>query len=185
MNKLENRIIGSARDARKVYESMTGGHWIDHAPELFLQCEIARAVFALNFWVFIDATIKKTAHEIGSRKGRPPTNSKQRFDLTVWSKTGSSVRAVVEVKRTWWLGDIKKDAAKIEAHMKHKLAAKTGYLLVYSDQKQPNGDANLRSRFLDWANELNWTCVDIKTGEGKNYAWGFCLLRFDRQKLRD
>jgi len=103
MNQLEKAIIGGAEAAQSDYENMTGW-WLSHGPESFLMCAIANQVTKKGgFWVFVEASPKKIREERddGPPRGRPSKSLGQRFDIVVWTKASSDVRAIIEVKRAW------------------------------------------------------------------------------------
>lgn len=195
-NDLEKTILRCAKKAQRDYEAITGGQWLDHAPELFLQAEVARGIWRRGFRVFIDASLERIRQEIGSSKGRRPAASRKRFDISVWRKTSNSLRAVIEIKRDWSISSIREDARKIKDSFKLANSAPTGYLLVYSEanrerttrRRSADWEANreriLRKRFVDWARKLQWNLVDVVTGSYKTDHWGLALLRLDNRRKR-
>lgn len=195
-NDLEKTILRSAKKAQRDYEAMTGGQWLDHAPEMFLQAEVARGIWRRGFRVFIDASLDRIRQEIGSRKGRNPAASRKRFDISVWWRTRNSIRAVIEIKRDWSITSIREDARKIKDSFKLVDSADTGYLLVYSEaNREPtikkgsadweaNRERLLRKRFVDWARKLRWNSVGVVTGSYKTDHWGLALLRLDNRRKR-
>ena len=87
MNQLETAIIDGIKTAQKDYLKMTGW-WLGHGPESFIMCTVATKVATTDgSSVFIEASPKKILKERDEkRRGRPPTNLDQRFDIVVWQK---------------------------------------------------------------------------------------------------
>jgi hypothetical protein len=59
MNSLEACIMSGAGKARIHYERMTGGYWLSHAPESFLQVLVALEIERAGYAVYIDTSIRK------------------------------------------------------------------------------------------------------------------------------
>jgi hypothetical protein len=181
VNKLERVIVRGAWNAEKTYEKLTGGHWLSHGPESFLQVAIALALRRSGNFVYIDASIKKAERDKESaRRGRPPGNLKQRPDISVWFKATDRLRAIIETKLATW-GDLQpvgRDAKKIERLMKQKHSA-CGYLMVYSEARGKKRMNKLKKRFRRWSKELGWKLIHATTSTSGNpdWAWGFGLFR--------
>lgn len=193
MNMLEDAMLVGAEEAQKTYERMTEGHWLGHAPELFLQSEVARAIFGAGFSVYVDASVSKTKLDMKKAPGRPTKDKKKRFDISVWNKSDNTLRAVVEIKRTYFIGALKSDAKKIVNYLRQKGSAKTGYLLVYTDcdgKKDIDSRQKLNERLEQWAELLkaSLNAVTFGTDLQSTYsstpprldsdAWAVGLIRF-------
>ena len=181
MNALEKVIIRSAINAQETYMDMSDGEWLSHGPELFLQCEIARAIWKNGFWVGIDSSTKKTRGYLQEQRGARALNSRKRFDIVVWHKSGRapSLRAAMEIKRAYTIGPVRADADKLKKHLQQRGSAKTAYLLVYSEALGNRGLKTLEGRFNRWARDLAWTMVNYATEDPDNseWVWGVCLLK--------
>ena len=53
----------------------------------------------------------------------------------MWNKFDDGLRAVIEVKRAWNFGAVSRDGEKLAKYLRQKAAAKTGYVIVYSEFK--------------------------------------------------
>ena len=83
MNQLEKAVIEGAKTAQKDYMKLTGGWFLSHGPESFLQHSIAIKIHKQRkFCVFPEASpIKIMKERDAYLKGRPSKN--QRFDLVI------------------------------------------------------------------------------------------------------
>jgi hypothetical protein len=182
MNDLEKVIMQGAMNAHDAHRTLTGGWWLDRAPESFIQVLVAQRIATLEHQVYIDTSLKKIVQDIGRRhRGRPSTNIRQRPDISVWFKTSDTLRAVIEIKRAWQFRPVRLDAMKLTKYLRQKGAAGTGYLLVYSEINGQRRRVKLRNRFEKWANRLSWTLVGhiVRTSHvDTDWAWGFALMRF-------
>ena len=59
------------------------------------------------------------------------------------------LRAAIEIKRAWNFNTIQSDAIKMERYLSHQHAAKTGYVLAYSEATKKRS-GRLRKRFDEW-----------------------------------
>lgn len=187
MNNLEQQILNGACRAQRKYTGLTG-FWLWHAPESFLQTIVAIEL-GKTHTVYVDASLKKSKSQMRRRVGRPASGMGRRPDISVWAKTGASLRAVVEIKQAWNINPVVADAKKVETMLKKVRGVKAGYILVYSDAKKwANKDrvAFLKNRFNSWAKKIAWQCVGMRTGTvgDDKWAWGFCLLRRPSRTLK-
>ena len=127
MNQLERCILDGAISAQEKYEKMSGGCWLSHGPESFLQIVIAELLSErTELPIYVDASIKKMMREFERGPGRPSKPNAQRPDITVFHKD-ETLRAAIEVKRAWSFHPIRKDAKKIQDYLSGRNAAKIGY----------------------------------------------------------
>jgi hypothetical protein len=168
-----------ARKARSHYERMTGGYWLWHAPESFLQVLVAQQIAKAGYSVYIDASIKKMKLDFDALPGRPAANLRTRPDISVWYKNNSGLKAVIEVKRAWSLAPIQTDATKVAKYLGQCSALKTGYILAYTEAKGKNRANTLENRFDNWATSISWKLLDMRIGvsESDDWAWGMGLMR--------
>ncbi len=125
---------------------------------------------------------------LGRTRGRRPGDRRKRHDITVFNKTGSGVRAVIEIKTKYTnrTQGVETDATKIKRHFRHRHHARSGYLLVYSTAGGPNRETTLSKRFTRWTERFGngWCFLDVKTGsledadDEREWAWGIALLRY-------
>ena len=181
MNSLEDRIIRGARKAQEKYLKMTGGYWIWHGPESFLQTVVATEL-AHDHWVYVDTSTKRVRVDMKRGPGRPTDDLRKRLDISIWNKSDNRLRAIIEIKRSWTVAPVKKDAVKIEKYLKSKQRPRAGYILAYSEAKK-NGQLDrvefLEQRFAKWQKALAWKRIHsiFGTKGDDEWAWGFCLFR--------
>jgi hypothetical protein len=168
-SKLENLLLKSVRKANKEYEKMTGGYWLWHAPESYVQMILARDITKeLNVCVYPECTpnsIERDAVKAVNR-GRPPLiNKQQRFDLVVWWKNQTRPRALIELKLTYAsMTGVLDDGKKLLAYRseaKKLEGLKQGYLVVFNSayrdgntMRQRQGRETIQSRFDDTTRNL-------------------------------
>jgi hypothetical protein len=177
MTKLEKAFIDGVKAAQKDYSEITGGWWLSHGPESFINHSIAIKVWEQGFWVYPEASPKKIIDERDDRlKGRPPKGLGQRFDIVVWAKSSDKIRAILEIKRAWSIADLRSDRDKVATFLKRSKYVKAGYLLVYTEAK---GEKKLLNQIANWANDLDCKLVGKyadKQGDGE-WNWGIGLFR--------
>lgn len=180
INNLELAILDGAVSAQRLYEKTTGGWWLSHGPEAFLQVMVAKHVAEMtSHSVYIDCSLKKIQAEIGRGRGRPANNAGTRPDLSIWHKSSATVRAAIEIKRAWNIVGLRKDAKRLETLLKQALAPDSAYLLVYSEARGKVKTQTLSGRFAAWQEALGWQLVGsaIDPKDDGEWVWGICLLR--------
>lgn len=132
-NKFETAILKAAVSAQKFHIEMTGVYNLRYSHESFLQNYIAIEMFKQKgFYVYVDASPKKIHEDADSVSRRQPKSDK-RFDLVFWQKTKNQVRAIIEIKRTWYQGPVIKDVGKLLDYIPKKDAGgAAGYVLYYT-----------------------------------------------------
>lgn len=164
MNDFEQALMHAAKGTFTDYERLTGGWWLMHGPESFLQNGMAlRLKKSKGISVYPECSPVRVKRDHNVVKvGRPPkTNQQQRFDLVTWWKNGSP-RAIVELKLTDSLPPVVKDAKKLIAYNREaKGVFRSGYLLVYSEASRNvgmnhkvAGKGRLAARFDNWLDEI-------------------------------
>ena len=184
MNKLEQHILEGARKAQAQHYQRTNGFWLWHGPESFLQTVVSQELQKTGHVIYIDTSIKNLLKEIERGPGRPAKYERQRPDISVWHKGLETLRAAIEIKRAMNFNTIRADAKKIERYLANKNAAKTGYVLAYSEVTRKHSN-RLKIRFCEWKKKLGakWTLVGShvdRSDEDPNWVWGIVLLRYDR-----
>lgn len=178
MSKFEQAIIDGAVAAQKDYSQMTNW-WLDHGPEYFITSIVAKHIATEHgCCVFPEASPKKIKKEINAppKRGPIPKSDSQRFDIVVWQKKLSIVRAIIEVKRAYTIKPLQDDKKKIQDYMKkNPKLVKNGYLLVYTVAKRINTLPNTLSR---WAEQLKCTLVGSHIGEDETGEWRWAVGLF-------
>jgi hypothetical protein len=139
-NALEKSILDGACIAQKKHKSISGGWWLWHGPESFLQVMVALQITKkTRHTVYVDTSMSRIQKEIGKGPGQPAKNVGQRPDLSVWSKASDTLRAIIEIKRSNSLIPIRADVKKMERWLGQKKAPNTAYVLAYSEaiKKRP------------------------------------------------
>lgn len=179
MNQLEKAVIDGAKAAQKEYGEMTGGWWLSHGPESFLEHAVATKVKKKGFWVYPEASPRKIMKERNDRpKGRPPKNIGQRFDLVVWEKSNDNIRAIFEIKRAWNITSLRGDRKKIETFLKRNEYVKSGYLLAYTEAKGMRRANTLSNRLGYWAEGLKCVLVGNHIDAHGDGEWGWAIGLF-------
>jgi hypothetical protein len=153
MDGLEKRIFNGCIRAQKTYSNMTGGWWLWHGPESFIQHEVARSIRRSHkgFEAYAETSPRKimAEHDLPLR-GRPLKEDRlrQRFDVVVWKKTKNELRAVIEIKRGGAIvGQVARDAGKIQKYLSLKNSRGTG--ICYFTRKRVG-----RIEKISWKNVL-------------------------------
>lgn len=109
--ELLNGFILGGEAAFKRFYRLSGGYWLDHAPEYFLTSHAAAAISnSSNTTAWMEASVEETrtlAAAVG--RGRPHGQDRPngRYDIVLYWENGSP-RAVVEVKSPIWFPDTTK-----------------------------------------------------------------------------
>ncbi|MXX95007.1 MAG: hypothetical protein F4039_05520 [Gammaproteobacteria bacterium] len=134
----EVAILDSACRAQEFHMKMTDGWYLSYSHESFLQNFIAFELFKKSkLSVNIDPSGRKVYEEV-SPWGRPPGSKRldQRFDVVVWKKDSSSVKAVIEVKKAWRTKSVLQDVKKLRKFLPTaSVRCAKGYVLYYTDKR--------------------------------------------------
>jgi hypothetical protein len=189
-------IYNAVKKAHCDYKKISGGYWLWHAPEFFIQVIIAQELSKASYTVFIDTPNKRIRADHPGEGTEISQDDANRPDLTVWHKSKNSelsVKAKIEIKKTYKLKDVKSDVDKLRNNIEFGKATKTGYVVVYTETPVISGkDYNdtLQERFDGWSKNCNVELlerhIDPKTEydkeKKKKWAWGFCILRIEPLK---
>ena len=123
---------------------MTDGAYLTYSHESFLQNFIAIELFRkTKHWVYIDPSRRKVRESLTNAGRKPkPESLKQRFDLVVWPKVGSGVKAVIEIKETQAKHPVLRDVKKVHEFLVKTFSGKksaAGYVLYYTDKSRALG----------------------------------------------
>ncbi len=184
MQQLNAAILNAAVHAQNRYEAISD-YWLWHAPESYLTNYVANGIGRKKWQVWPEASPRKIIVDAdGSKRGRRAKNRNRRFDIVVWHKASSTLKAIIEVKLAWSVNSLMRDAEKIRKQQNAKRAsARAGYLLVYSEARHEaekrTGAATLKRRFKKWAKALdaNLRGMRLRAPRGEPWAWGFALFR--------
>ena len=194
---------------QRLYEKVSGGWWLYHAPESFIQSHLALHI-AHNgeFCVYPECSPKRWKASVDEGNGAKPrgrpfsAHNKKRFDLVIWWKSGNRPRAIVEIKRAMNASPLVADAGKIVKYGKEaqSFCIKTAYILAYSEAwrnteraPQHSGKKKLEQRFKAWSKNLREKCGNKATvkcvgweaheprdqDEKPKGSWGVALYRLD------
>ena len=182
MSQLEEAIIEGVSEAAKKYDEMSGGWWLSHAPESFLQMEIATKIYETGFNLFVDASYNKILDDIGRIRGRPANGGSKRPDICVFSKASRTIKALIEVKRASNLFSVNLDKSKLSSLMRLKTGPKYCYVVAYSEANGNSYKKTLEERFLAWEDK-EWYCCHSYIDERQDddgYGWGYCVLKLGK-----
>jgi hypothetical protein len=181
INALEKSILKSAAAAQREYKTMTGGWWLWHGPESFLQVVVAQRVAkTTGHSVYVDTSRKRIECEKGRGRERRAANQGQRPDISVWNKTSARLRAVIEIKRTNTLGSIQADATRMSAWLRQANPPSAAYILAYSLSWGNRRTSILTNRFRKWESKTSWKTVGsvvFDAPDDPDCAWGIILMR--------
>ncbi len=192
-NKLEEALFKNTEKALAAYKKMTGIGRPYHVPESFVQNFVALNVAnALGILVLPEATRKKIL-EIRKSKARGPipANSKARYDLLAFFKSGRPW-AAIELKRANSIRQLVTDKKKLRRLLSGAAGkvARRGYLLAFTGAKplkQQSGakaQESVKKRIKKWAKELDAFLRDSYVGflKDDNRVVGIALYRLRKKK---
>jgi hypothetical protein len=186
-NILEDAIIDGVRRAVEQYSVMSGAS-LCHAPESFLQMKIVDSIFSKGkYWVYPDISIGRIHEEVhGSRDDIDQCIKSKRPDISVWYKKTLKIRALIEIKRTWYATPILEDIRKLREIIEKSKFVKCGYVVGYWEFNGKNIDAD--SKFSDWESQSNTKLIAKPSGDfedniffrnGHFRTWAAAILRVD------
>lgn len=206
MNQLEEALMKSVVVAWNNYEYISGGWWLSHAPESFLQSQSASYISRnIDTNIFPECSPKRwkaSLEDDSVKRGRSLiVNDKQRFDLIVWWKRNTP-RAIVEIKRAYSANGVLSDADKVWRYRKEatKYGFGAAYLLVYTEacknRGRGGGKKTVEQRFEKWneniyknvTKHVSLLGVTVKEPRGqldhreddhRIWSWGAALYKID------
>lgn len=153
-NKFEHSILSAACRAQEFHIKMTYGASLAYSHESFLQNFVAIELFReTGHWVNVDPSRHKVQNLLTNVGRKPkPEILRQRFDLIVWPKVNSGVKAIIEIKETLSTPPVLRDVEKVSKFLYTstvigKRAA--GYVLYYTEHsnEKMNAKRTIRRRF--------------------------------------
>lgn len=172
-------IFEGTKSAAIAYDLLSG-HWLDYAPESFLQANIALAFSkrteSNSFKLTLEASHTKINWEYPlKRDGRSiKMTTRQRFDLLIWlsSQTPS---IPIEIKKTYRARDCLNDAERIRRWVRARHSPmKRGYVVVYTSADAPNAHGKIRKLFDEIASLIDaddHESLFKKASGAPEYAW--------------
>jgi hypothetical protein len=111
-------LLAGGQTAFETFHRVSGGCWLDGAPEYYLTSHIASAVDAsFDGRVWLEASVKETRQLAGERRGCPSDKERRngRFDIVCyWPGEEWQPRALIEVKSPLHAADSLKVVPDIE-----------------------------------------------------------------------
>lgn len=140
--RFQTACITGVRSAFRKHHYFTGGFSLRHAPEAFIQGEIASALAQVAQYVTLESSVQMLLREAGAEmRGKKPRNG--RIDIAVWWANGTP-RFVIEVKKVYAKDSISSDAKRLKQVLGRGGTSREGIVIVYSDAAKPE---TLQNRF--------------------------------------
>jgi len=177
-------IIDASRqgiaNAFRNYYRWSGGYWLGHAPESYMQVEIARALSKICPFVTLEDTVRDIlTHSSAEKRGyQPRGNASGRVDIIVWWKNGTP-RVLIEIKKGWGSDIINSDAKRLRQLSSRGGSPQHGIIIVYTDAKK---EETIHKRFKNIeisssTKIVDWLCPKKKIEDGEIWYWGTaCFL---------
>lgn len=148
-------ILAGAKEASAAYQRLSGGYWVDFAPESFLQAWIALAFDKLKkkgapFRLMLEMSPTLLAREfkVEIDTGRIGMRPKQRFDLMLLYQN-CNPRSPIEIKKAYTSNACDKDAERMREWI-HSPSSTVdcGFIVAYTCAKS---EAVISRRFKSMA----------------------------------
>lgn len=176
---IKHAVMGGAKKAFKIYEKASGGYWLWHAPESYIQACVFIELSGLpGLYVTLESSPRKIQLDCKFKRDRRSDRmtDQQRFDILVWYGNGTP-RIPIEVKKTFnspdkCINDI--DRMKPLAN-NPEINIQAGMLLAYTEAKK---DQTILSRFEKIAQKTNsmLTPYICPNADDNGWRWGFGLF---------
>lgn len=163
------------------YRKLSGGYWLGHAPESFIQSEIARSLGKLSpLFITLEDTVDSILRDAGAdlRGAKPRNSATGRIDVILWWADGTP-RILIEVKKAWNYDAITKDATRLKQLLNRGGTWKNGIIAVYTDARNPK---MIENRFEQLAGKSGTTIArqigpTKRTEDNETWYWGAaCFL---------
>ncbi|HYD67189.1 hypothetical protein [Azospirillum sp.] len=189
-NDIEEVILSGAAAAFRDYEELSGGHWLDMAPESFIQSRIAQEFRALQgdgnrLYVTLEASPKKIEADCGRRpdRRRVKMRENQRLDILVWHKNGARPRAAIEIKKSAELTlSLRSDAKRLRQWCRgNNPLMDSGYLVVYTSAKCGDVRPTINKRFNRIADATDadyWRSIGPSEPTDEGWAWDVAFFAY-------
>ena len=182
---IERAIVSGIRGAFDNYLKMSGGYFLWHAPEYYITVEVARSLADKKYRVYFDVPVGRIGKlDFGDGRISNSKSCLKRVDVSIFSKTDNSMRALLEIKKTNNFTNVESDFNKLKKISRLKSSPDIFYQLIYSD------DSNKRETYINrhkrWSDDLGMILVkdDVvpvrSDRDDQDFYWGFCLLRYQK-----
>lgn len=132
IKEFESACLNGVRAAFHHHYKFTGGLSLGHAPEGFIQGEIARKLRKITPFITLESSVYDTLEDAGAeRRGKLPRNKRGRIDLVTWWKNGTP-RILIEIKKVWGHTSINSDAARLRKVLGRGGSSREGLVVVYT-----------------------------------------------------
>ena len=180
---LENAIVEGVRTAFTTYERASGGYWLWHAPESFMQASIFQKLSALSpGFATLEASPTRIGMDLELKRDRrsDKMRDQQRFDILYWYANGMP-RAIVEVKKVYSdLSSSIADINRMRPWVKNKsLNIEAGYFVAYTEACGVKAAQTIDDRFARLGERAGAQVLIVAVGEERDdngCAWGIGLL---------
>ena len=166
------KSLNGVQKAFNDYYEWTNCYWLCHAPESYIQVEIARSLKKEFPFITLEDTVRAILKDSDAEiRGRMPrSNSSGRVDIIVWWNN-ETPRALIEVKKSWTYDAINSDAKRLRQLLNRGGSIQCGIIVVYTDARN---EETINSRFKNM--ELNSdTKIKLRLGPMKrkeeNQIW--------------
>lgn len=129
-SEIQKACLLGVKTAYDKYYEWTGGLSLDHAPESFIQSEIANSLSTVSRYVTLEDGVRDTLISAGaSIKGKMPRNG--RLDIVTWWEAGTP-RKYIEVKKAFRNSAIAADAKRLRQMVNRGGSIRKGLIVVYT-----------------------------------------------------
>lgn len=136
ITNFETACLCGVNSAFKRHFKFTGGLSLCHAPEAFIQGQIALALSKLAY-VTLESHVYDTLYEAGAElRGKSPRNSSGRIDIVTWWKNGTP-RILIEVKKLRHKEAIISDVKRLKQLIGRGGSTREGLVVVYASAQKP------------------------------------------------
>lgn len=134
--KFEAACLKGVKSAFKTHYAFTGGLSLRHAPEAFIQGQIALTLSKLAY-VTLESHVYETLFDAGAElRGKAPRNGSGRIDVVTWWKNGTP-RLLIEVKKLRQKDAITADVKRLRQLLGRGGSMREGLVVVYTDAQKP------------------------------------------------
>lgn len=180
---LENAILEGVHSAFQTYEMASGGYWLWHAPESFMQASIFQKLSQLSpGFATLEASPTRIRMDLELKRDRrsDKMRDQQRFDILYWYANGMP-RAIIEVKKVY--SDLAKSIEDINRMrpwiLNQSLNIEVGYFVAYTEASGVRAEQTINSRFARLGERAGAKVVTVNVAEARDdngCAWGVGLL---------
>src|SRR5690606_14404200 len=180
---LEKAILAGVHEAFATYEKSSGGYWLWHAPESFMQAMIFQKLSALSpGFATLEASPTRIAMDLELKRDRrsDKMRDQQRFDILYWYANGKP-RSIIEVKKVY--SDLEKsinDIKRMRLWVSNpNMNIEAGYFVAYTEARGARAEGTINGRFERLGERAGAEIVTVSVSEERDdngCAWGVGLL---------